>query len=277
SAWIAQNFLDFFGIELICGRNYLESDLTNLSASDNGDKGIIINESAAGTLGFSKPEDALGKSIIYDDEVFGRVIGVINDYHQQSLDKQLRPTIFFGGKWGFYYIFKIDTYNIDETLSVIKDKFNRYYPGNAFVYSFIDEVFDNQYKADIQFGKLFSLFALFAVLIACLGLFGLASFTTLQRTKEIGIRKVLGASLQNILILIAKDFFKLILLSIAIAIPTAYYVMNLWLENYVYKSNIGWWFYVLPVIAIVVVALLAVGYQIVKAAISNPVEALKYE
>lgn len=277
SAWIADNFLDFFNIDLICGRNYLESDLTNLSSSNNGDKGIIINESAVKVLGLSRPEEALGKIIIYDDEIFGRVVGVINDYHQQSLDKMLRPTIFFGGKWGFYYIFKIDTHNIDETLSIIKDKFNNYYPGNAFVYSFIDEVFDNQYKSDIQFGNIFSLFALFAILIACLGLFGLASFTTLQRTKEIGIRKVLGASIQNILVLIAKDFFQLIFISIAIAIPAAYYVMNKWLENYAYKSNIGWWFYVLPIIFIVAVASFAIGYQIVKAAFSNPVESLRTE
>jgi putative ABC transport system permease protein len=153
----------------------------------------------------------------------------------------------------------------------------KFFPGNPYEYFFLDDHFEAQYKADEQFGKTFALFAILAIIVACLGLYGLASFVTTQRTKEIGIRKISGASIASILVLLTKDFLKPILLSFAIAIPVTYYLLQQWLQNYAFKTNITAWIFILPALLILVVAMVTISIQTIKTASANPVKNLRTE
>ena len=163
------------------------------------------------------------------------------------------------------------------TIGQVKANWNKFFPGNTFEYFFLDDHFNKQYKADQRFGQVFGLFTTLAILVACLGLFGLASFTTLQRTREIGIRKVLGASVSGILKLLYREFALLLLIAFVVAIPLAWLTISNWLQNYAFRINIHWMFFVLPFIVILVIALLTVSFQSVKAALANPVKSLRTE
>ena len=171
---------------------------------------------------------------------------------------------------------KIDEKNTSRIISLIQAKWKEVFPGQPFEYFFLDESFNNQYKADQQFGKVFGLFAMLAIFVSCLGLFGLASFISEQRTKEIGIRKVLGASVSGIAFLLSKDFTKWVLMANVIAWPISYFAMKNWLQNFAYRINIGLWVLLLAGVLALVIALLTVGYQAIKAAIANPVDSLRY-
>jgi putative ABC transport system permease protein len=164
-----------------------------------------------------------------------------------------------------------------ETIALVKSNWDKFFPGNTFEYFFLDDHFDQQYKADQRFGQVFGLFTLLAILVACLGLFGLASFTTLQRTKEIGIRKVLGASVSGILKLLYKEFALLLAIAFVVAVPLAWFTITNWLQGYAFRINIHWSYFVLPFAIIIVVALLTVSFQTIKAAVANPVKSLRTE
>jgi putative ABC transport system permease protein len=172
---------------------------------------------------------------------------------------------------------KISTENLPQTIAAIERIYKTLFPGNPFSYSFVDEKFDEQYRNDQRFASLFSVFAGLAILIACLGLFGLASFSARQRTKEIGIRKVLGASVASVVALLSQEFVKLILLANLIAWPIAYFTMNKWLQDFAYRIDIGWWVFALAGGMALLIALVTVSTQAIKAALANPVEALRYE
>ena len=165
----------------------------------------------------------------------------------------------------------------DNTLALVKSKWAKFFPGNTFEYFFLDDHFDEQYRADQRFGDVFLLFTSLAIFVACLGLFGLASFTTLQRTKEIGIRKVLGASIPGILKLLYREFALLLLIAFLIAVPLAWLMVKNWLQDYAFRIDVHWSFFVLPFMAIVFVALLTVSIQSIKAALANPVHSLRTE
>ena len=171
----------------------------------------------------------------------------------------------------------MQTKNVAQTVAQIKAKYQSFFPGNLFDYGFLDQQFNDQYKSDELFGKAFSIFGGFAIFIACLGLLGLSLFATIQRTKEIGVRKVLGASVSNIVLLLSKDFVKLVVIAIVLAAPAAWFILNNWLQSFAYRTALSWWIFGLAGVAAVFVALATISFQAIKAAGSNPVKSLRSE
>ncbi len=268
------DFLQVYGIKLLDGRNFSRADY---NADFRKLHNIIINASAVKLLGFSSNNDAIGKSI----SMFGNkwdVIGVINDYHQKSFRYPLEPTVLLP-TYGTYnpISVKVNAANVSSTIDAIKRLYTKYFPGNLFDYYFLDEKFNEQYKNDQLFGKAFSIFAGFAIFIASLGLLGLSLFATTQRTKEIGVRKVLGASVTNIVLLLSKDFIRLIIIAFIIASPVAYFVMHQWLQDFAYRINIEWWVFAIAGVLAVFIALATISFQAIRAAMANPVNSLRTE
>ena len=264
------DYMNQYGIKLIAGR-YFSRDF------GTDDSAVIFNKKGFEQLGLDKPEDAVGKRI----DFWGRrytIVGVAENFHQQSLREAFEPLIFrlIPNIRGFMSI-KTPASNASQTIALVKTNWDKFFPGNTFEYFFLDDHFDQQYKADQRFGQVFGLFTVLAILVACLGLFGLASFTTIQRTKEIGIRKVLGASVFRILKLLYQEFAVLLLIAFVIAIPLAWLTITNWLQGYSFRINIHWSFFLIPFVAIMMVALLTVSFQSIKAAIANPVKSLRTE
>lgn len=244
---------------------------------------MMLNEAAVVSLGFKNTQDAVGKIIqtkngrgrIFENEV----VGVIKNYHQTSLKDAFTPVVLrlIDPSSVTHYELKINTADMPATLAQIGSTYKTVFAGAAFDHFFLDEFFDNQYKTEQHFGKVFSLFSGLAVFVACLGLFGLTLITITQRIKEIGIRKILGASVPNILLLIAKDFVGLILIANAIALPLAYWGGHQWLQNYQFRIDFSVWFFVLPMLSVVVIATSTISFQAIKAALANPVKSLRTE
>lgn len=202
----------------------------------------------------------------------------MEDYHQQSLKGALLPMIhFYFPDRGRYFSIRLHTGDLKQTLASIDKYWQAQYPGYAFEYRFFNEMFDQQYKADQQFGKIVQLFSGFTLFITCLGILGLTAYNITKRSKEIGIRKVLGASVAHIVTLLSGDFIKLVLISAVIATPLTWYVMNNWLQDYAYRIQIQWWMFAIAGGITLCIALLTVGVQSVRAALANPVKALKTE
>ncbi|HZZ76700.1 MAG TPA: ABC transporter permease, partial [Puia sp.] len=237
---IDYDFLNLYGIPLLAGRNFTSLDY---NVSYDKLKNILISAGAAKSLGFTSNEEAIGKDIVVFNKKWN-VIGVIRDFHQKSLHYAMEPVILMPFYGSYHPIsVRINTKDLASTIASIKSKYNSFFPGNLFDYYFIDTHFNALYKNDQLFGKVFALFAGFAIFIACLGLLGLALFTTAQRTKEIGVRKVLGASAINIVLLLSKDFIRLIIVSFLIASPIAWWVMHNWLQEFAYRIPISWWIF----------------------------------
>ena len=176
-----------------------------------------------------------------------------------------------------FYSLKVNDANMQQTIASLNQVWNKYFPRDPFNYFFLDESFGQQYKADILFGKVFGVFAFLAILIACFGLLGLSAYNVLQRTKEIGVRKVLGASLQSILILLSRDFLKLVLISLFLAVPVGWFLMSRWLQDYAYRITIGWWVFAVAGAAALFIAIITLCLQVLKAAVANPVKSLRSE
>jgi putative ABC transport system permease protein len=264
------DYLKIYGLKIIAGRAF---------SKDYGDDAhsVIYNRQAVEVLGFNKPEEAVGKRIDFWGEQY-TISGVVENFHQQSLREAFEPLIFrLIPDVSGYLSVKTTTGQSAATIDAVKKQWNRFFPGNTFEYFFLDDHFDKQYKADQRFGQTFGLFTALAILVACMGLFGLASFTTTQRTKEIGIRKVLGASVGGILKLLYKEFAILIIVAFIVAVPLAWLTISKWLENYAFRAGIHWTYFVLPFAAIILIALATVSYQSVKAALANPVKSLRTE
>jgi putative ABC transport system permease protein len=271
---ISMGWLDMYKIKLLAGRDYTYTDF-------NPDFGklhnIILNESATKLLGFTTPQEAIGKTILTRDRKWD-IIGVVKDYHQKSLRYPVEPTMLFPAYSSNSDIaIKVSASNLPATIAAAKKTYDSFFPGNFFDYYFLDEKFNRQYENDQLFGKAFSIFAGFAVFIACLGLLGLALFATAQRTKEIGVRKVLGASIGNIVVLLSRDFILLVLIAILIASPIAWFIMHQWLMDFAYRINIEWWVFVLAGILAVAIALTTISLQAIRAALANPVRSLRTE
>jgi len=275
-AEVNYNFLDFFEIELIEGRNFSKEFTTDTSQA------FILNETAVKITGWNEP---IGKKYsLWGRE--GLVIGVIKDFHNTSLHLKVEPMALWLTSPNIPNILnrtindfaiKISSDDIPGTLAFIEDKFKEYSPDYPFNYSFLDERVDRIYRSEQRLGQIFSYFTFIAIFISCLGLFGLASFTAEQRTKEIGIRKVLGASVSGIIMLLSRNFVKWVLAANVLAIPIAYIAMNRWLQNFAYRTHIGIWTFVISVAMALMIALISVSYQSVKAATANPVDSLRYE
>ncbi|MEO6719471.1 MAG: ABC transporter permease [Ferruginibacter sp.] len=268
------DFVNVYGIKILAGRNLSISDY---NADYNKLHNILINVSAVKLLGFSSNEQAIGKSVTMFNKKWD-VIGIINDYHQKSLRYPLEPIIvqpFYSTNNPFSI--KINPANLATTVKAIKEKYAAFFPGNLFDYYFLDEKFNAQYKTDQLFGKAFSIFSGFAIFIASLGLLGLSLFTTAQRTKEIGVRKVLGASVTNIVLLLSNDFIRLVIIGFVIASPLAYYIMHEWLQDFAYRINIEWWVFAIAGFLAFTIAILTISFQAIKAAVANPVKSLRTE
>ncbi len=267
-----QNFFDTYGISFAQGNAFSKSDAER---SWNNVRKVIINETAARQLGFDPKKNLAGEKINWGSPF--EIIGVVKDYHHLSLKEPVQPTLYLGSvSFGFFTI-QTNTKNMQSKMATLKDLYAKTFPGNPFDYFFADEKYDEQYRTDQQLGKVFIASALVAIFIACLGLFGLAAFSARQRIKEIGIRKVLGASVANITALLSKDFIKLVLIAIVIACPLAYWAMHQWLQNFAYRTDIGVWIFLVSGILAVVIALITISFQSIKAAIANPVKSLRTE
>jgi putative ABC transport system permease protein len=259
---VAQNYFTQYNIPLVSGRLFTEASREKW----------VINETAMHLLGFENAEQAVGQQLNN-----GEILGVVQDFHHESLKTAIAPMLFFCSQAFNYYTVKIETGQIANTLAEIEAAYIELFPGSPYDYFFLDEFFNRQYKAEHQFNSLFSLFSGLAIFIACLGLFGLSSYTATQRTKEIGIRKVLGASVNNIVTLLSKDFMKLVLMASLLALPLAYWVIHRWLGNYAFRIEITWWLLLVPVVAVLLIALASVIFQTIRTALTNPAKSLRYE
>ena len=264
------DFIDLYNLKIVSGRAFSED-----FGSDS--ESVVFNKAGIKLLGFNTPEEALGKQIDFWGNQY-TIVGVSEDFHQQSLREAYEPLIFrlIPDIRGFFSL-KTDGEQIAQTLQEVEAKWETFFPGNIFEFFFMDDHFNKQYKADQKFGNVFSVFTILAILVACLGLFGLASFTALQRKKEIGIRKVLGASVMGILKILYKEFALLLLIAFVIAIPLAWFMTSNWLEGYAFRVNVHWSFFILPFVAIVLVAFITVSFQTVRASLANPVKSLRTE
>lgn len=269
---VDNSYFDTYDIKLAEGQNF---------SADNIDKGyqkagtIIINQKAAEQFGFKPGEHVVGQKIMWGQPY--EIVGVVKNYHHLSLHESIQPMVFLPAVCSGYYTIKLDAANMQTHIDNIKKLYQAQFPGNPFEYVFLDQNYDKQYRVEQKLGNVFIASALVAIFIACLGLFGLASFTAQQRTKEIGIRKVLGASVINIIRLISTDFLKLVAIAIVIASPIAWYAMNMWLQDFAYRVDINWWLFLLAGGIAVLIAAFTVSIQSVKAALANPVTSLRSE
>jgi putative ABC transport system permease protein len=264
------DFMPLYGLEMAAGRSF-SGDVTNEKEN------VILNESACRQMGFEKVEDALNDQIFFWGDTF-RIVGVVKNYHQESLKKAYDPLVFrYNNAPGGWYSIKFKTSAVNESLVRFENEWKGLFPGNPFIHFFLDDHYNQQYQADQQFGTVFGIFTTLAIFIACLGLFGLSSLTVVQRTKEIGVRKVLGASVSGILTLISRDYIMLMSIAIVLAIPLAWWTMNTWLEAFAYRIPLSWWIFAVPSALVVMIALLTVGIHTLRAARANPVRSLRYE
>ncbi|NIR47059.1 FtsX-like permease family protein [candidate division KSB1 bacterium] len=225
-------------------------------------------------------EEALGKQLHRLDAQgqvgrTGVILGVVNNFHYQSLHETLKPLVIPFGAWD--YAVRINPHNISETISYMQKTWETMVPGMPLNYRFLDDNIDQLYRKEQKLGQIIQYFTILAIFIACLGLFGLASFTTQTRTKEIGVRKVLGATVPSLVLLLSKEFTRLVLMAFVIATPIAWWAMNRWLENFAYRIGIEWWIFALAGALALTIALLTVSSQAIKAALTNPADSLRYE
>ncbi len=265
-------YIPTLGMEMVAGRNFSPEFGTDSS-------GVIINETTAKQMGWGK--DALGHTISSprndgSKESF-RVIGIVKDFNFKSLHERIGPLMLTLGPNNGAMLVKVKTRDIPALLTSIEKQWNALAVDAPIAYSFLEENFNATYRAEQKTGRILGLFAGLTIFVACLGLFGLATFTAEQRTKEIGVRKVLGASVSGIVALLSKDFLKLVAISIVIASPIAWYAMHFWLQDFAYKIDISWWIFALAGLLAVGIALLTVSFQSVRAALANPVESLRSE
>jgi len=270
---INEDYIPTLGFHMLAGRNFSPEFQTDR-------RGVIMTESAVRLLGFSDVGRAVGKEFHSDDGDY-TVIGVVNDFHQLSLQQQQTPSAFqFGGRdmrEYEYYLVKLKTARMDQTIAHVQTAWSNNFKGNPFEFSFLDETFNQQYRSDIQFGVIFGIFSFLAIFIACTGLLALVAFMVRQRTKEIGVRKVLGADVRDIVLLLTKDFIRLIVMANFIAWPLGWWLMNNWLKDFAYRIHIHWLVFILSGVIALTIALVTIGFQAVRAALSNPVHSLRTE
>lgn len=265
------DYIPTMGMEMVKGRNF--------SKSFGGDSlAMVINETAAQLLGFDSP---VGKKIYgYDDvnnPIAYEIIGVVKNFHFESLRQNIGPLCMALGPSTWTASFRVNTANIQGLVNQVEAKWKAMAPGMAFSYRFMDEAFDEMYRSEQRVGKVAITFTVLTILIACLGLFGLVTYSTEQRIREIGIRKVLGASVPNIIVMLSGGFLKLVLLALLIAVPIAWLVMHRWLQDFAYRVNINWWVFVVAGLVAFLIAIITLSVQAARAALANPVKNLRTE
>ena len=269
---IDYNYIPTLGMKIVAGRNFSKE-----YGSDS--TGIIINETAAKIFGWG--QNAIGHTLSYMNnegrKITYNVIGIVKNFHFKSLHELITPLVMVIGNDNNNIIVKVKTKDITVLLNSIKRKWNDLKAESPFTYSFLDDRFNKTYKAEKNIGRILGIFAGLTIFVACLGLFGLATFTAERRTKEIGIRKVLGADVKGIVSLLSKDFLKLVFVAFLFASPVAWFIMNKWLQDFAYRIQISWWIFLIAAIGSLLIALLTVGLRAVQAAVSNPVKSLRTE
>ncbi len=285
SVWVSLvscglEYLDFFELEAIAGRTLRKGD------DPWTKKDVVINEKLAEVLGFQDPEDAIGANLSGFYAPL-QVRGVIENHHHTSLHNDYEPTAFILSSWSEFYFIKFDIASgvsqkerydqFQKLVKTVESEWDNSFPNNQLDYFFLDEFYDRQYASDDQFGRIFTTFSSLAILIACLGLFGLTSFTLQQRTKEIGIRKVLGAQMGNLIILLSKNYFITILIAYLVSMPIAWLLLSQWLENYTFRIELGVWLLIIPLLFVITVAIITIFSRLIKSIKINPVDSLRYE
>jgi len=266
---IDYDFIPQFQMKLLAGRNFSKDFPTDKKAA-------IINDQALKQFGFSSPQDAIGKKISSGDTL--TVIGVVQSFHHMGLQKPIDPQLItLRLNANDAYSIKLQTKDLQSTIAAVKTSWNKYFPNDPFNYFFLDDEFNTQYQNDQRFGEMFTLFSFLAILIACFGLVGLSAYNILQRTKEIGVRKVLGASVRNVVFILSKDFLVLVIISFIIAAPVSWFVMHNWLQDFAYRISISWWVFGIAGVTAFTIALSTLSFQAIKAALANPVESLRSE
>jgi putative ABC transport system permease protein len=275
---VGYNFTTTLGIEFAAGRNFSPGFTTDSTG------GYIVNEAVVRKIGWSSPEEAVGKRFAKLIDINppryreGKIVGVVKDFHFRSLHRRIEPVVMELNPNSFRYLLvRIQPQNIPTALAFLEEKMNKFSPGYPFEYFFQDEYFDKLYKSETRLMEIVGYFTFLAIFIAALGLFGLASFTAEQRTREIGIRKVLGASVGNVVMLLTREFTKWVLVANVIAWPIAWLVMNSWLQNFAYRIEFSWWVFVLAGGLALLIALATISTQAIRVALANPVESLRYE
>jgi putative ABC transport system permease protein len=267
------DFIPTYQIQMAAGRNFSRDYGTDTA-------GFVLNETAVNALGWKSAQSAIGRDFRYGG-TRGHIIGVIKDFHFESMHQSIVPIILvmFPPSNPYYnnLSVKFSGTNTAKSLAVLEHTWKKYLPEVPYEYSFLDENFDKLYEAEQRQGNIFTAFACIAIFIACLGLFGLSAFTISQRVKEIGVRKVLGANIGGIVALLSKDFLILVLVASLIAFPVAWFAMHNWLKDFAYRVSISWWIFLAAGLAALAIALATVSFQAIRAAMVNPVKALRTE
>jgi putative ABC transport system permease protein len=276
---VDEDFIKTIGATIIAGTDFTEQDSKDVLEPTEQDKKkyhYILNESAAKALGWT-PEEAIGKKMFLGEQRPGVVKGVVKDFNFSSFHDPIKPLVLFNEPWGGSLLVKLSGKHLPQTLAFLESKWKQLIQHRPFEYRFLDDDYNKLYQSEIRLGKVLNIFATIAILLAALGLFGLSAYSIQQRTKEIGIRKVLGASVPNVITLLSKDFLSLVIVASIIAFPIAWWVMNRWLQDFVYRVSIGWWIFLIAGIIAVIISLLTVSFLAVKAAVANPVNSLRSE
>ncbi len=268
------DFVQLYQMKIVAGRSFNESDHhCNAQLLHT----LLINESAAKLFGFHSPEEAVGKKVTAFNREWD-IVGVTADFHQKSVKQRIEPTLLIPAEtFNSSFSIKVTPGQVQQVIAGVHAKFDYFFPGDLFEYYFLDEKFNEQYRYDRMFGKVFGFFAGLAIFIACLGLFGLSLYTISQRTKEIGVRKVLGASVQHIVVLLSKDFIRLVLIAGLIAFPVAGVVMKNWLDDFAYRTELSWWIFVAAGVLAACIAWATVAVHAVRSALAKPVDVLRNE
>ena len=269
--FVDYDYIPLYQMKIVAGRAFSEQFGTDTTQA------MILNETATRMLGYSAPKDAVGRNFDQWGRK-GKIVGVVKDFHYQSLRSPIRPLSMRIEPGGVSQLsVKVRSANLPATIAAIESKWKTIVPYRPFSYVFVDEFFDRQYRSEDNFGKLFLNFAVLAIFISCLGLLGLASYSTLQRTKEIGVRKVLGASVTNIVNLLSREFMLLVGIAFLIAAPLTWFFMSRWLKDFTYRIDISWWIFVLAGVLAMLIALMTISFQAIKAAVANPIKSLHTE
>ena len=269
--FVDYDYIPQFKIKMIAGRAFSKEFLTDTTQA------MVLNEAAVKMFGYTSAEQAIGKRFKQWGRE-GKIIGVMKDFHFQALQEPIKPLSMRIEPEGCELVsVNVAAAHLPATIAAIEKSWQTMIPNRPFSYFFLDEYFDRQYRSEERFGKLFLNFSILAIFISCLGLLGLASYSTMQRTREIGIRKVMGASVSNIINLLSKEFLVLVIVSFFIAAPVAWYFMHQWLRDFAYRINISWWVFVAAGLTALLIALFTISFQAIRAAIANPVKALRSE
>jgi ABC-type antimicrobial peptide transport system permease subunit len=268
--WADADYFKTYNLEFVAGRSYYPGDTV---------KEFVVNENLLSKLGIRDPKDAIGKEINFWDGILkATIVGVIKDFNSASLRRPMKPVVLATWKRQYQLAnIKIKPGREKQVLSYVEKEWNSAFPDYVYQYQFLDKKIENFYQQETRLSQLYTIFAAIAIFISCLGLYGLVSFMAAQRVKEVGIRKVLGASVANIVYLFSKEFTLLILIAFGIAAPLAYYFMHKWLQDFSYRISLGVGVFILAIAGSILIAWITVGYRAIRAALSNPVKSLRTE